>query len=25
VLYLTAPFAVATLLVWLMRDVWHWF
>ena len=25
VLYLIPPFAFATFLVWLMRDVWHWF
>lgn len=25
VLYLIPPFAVAMFLVWLMRDVWHWF
>lgn len=25
VLYLIPPAAVAMFLVWLMRDVWHWF
>ena len=25
VLYLLPFFAVASLLAWLMRDVWHWF
>jgi hypothetical protein len=23
--YLIPPFAVATFLHWLMRDVWNWF